>query len=62
MDPDGDDVRCRWANGSECMSICMGLPYATIDYVSFYFKRNLYFLLKLLELTSLRWGQSQRPG
>uniref|UniRef100_K1PRY6 Uncharacterized protein n=1 Tax=Magallana gigas TaxID=29159 RepID=K1PRY6_MAGGI len=32
VDPDGDDVRCRWANGTECMSICEGLPYATIDY------------------------------
>ncbi|XP_065938380.1 integrin beta-like protein A [Magallana gigas] len=32
VDPNGDDVRCRWANGTECMSICEGLPYATIDY------------------------------
>lgn len=45
MDPDGDDVKCRWANGRECMSICKGLPYATIDYVSFHFKRNLEFHL-----------------
>ncbi|XP_052678613.1 integrin beta-like protein A [Crassostrea angulata] len=32
VDPDGDEVRCRWANGTECMSMCEGLPYATIDY------------------------------
>lgn len=37
VDPDGDDIRCRWAIGYECMSICEALPYATIDYVSSFF-------------------------
>lgn len=34
VDADGDDVRCRWSNGSECVSICDSLPNATIDSVS----------------------------
>ena len=29
-DPDGDDVRCRWAVGAECASIC-GFPGAILD-------------------------------
>lgn len=37
VDPDGDYVRCRWAHGSECASICEALPYANIDYVSSFF-------------------------
>lgn len=34
FDDDGDDVRCRWASGSECKAVCEALPYASIDYVS----------------------------
>ena len=30
-DPDGDIVRCRWAVGRECGSICNEFPGATID-------------------------------
>lgn len=33
VDADGDNVRCRWSNGSECVSICDALPNATIDSV-----------------------------
>ncbi|XP_062620888.1 uncharacterized protein LOC134282496 [Saccostrea cucullata] len=31
VDSDGDDIRCRWSKGSECVSICNALPSATID-------------------------------
>ncbi|XP_052678609.1 integrin beta-like protein D isoform X2 [Crassostrea angulata] len=31
VDADGDDVRCRWSNGTECVSICDALPNAVID-------------------------------
>lgn len=34
VDADGDDVRCRWSNGTECVSICDALPNAVIDSVS----------------------------
>ena len=34
VDADGDDVKCRWSSGSECVSICNALPGATIDRVS----------------------------
>nr|XP_022301095.1 uncharacterized protein LOC111109306 [Crassostrea virginica] len=30
-DDDGDIVRCRWSEGSECVSICNALPLATLD-------------------------------
>lgn len=33
VDADGDDVKCRWSNGSECGSICNALPGAGIDSV-----------------------------
>ena len=35
-DPDGDTVRCRWANSSliECESICNEFPGASLDPVS----------------------------
>lgn len=43
VDPDGDNVRCRWAIGDECHSICNGVPVASLDevlnyirYASFY--------------------------
>lgn len=50
MDFDGDDVRCCWVNGIECMLICEGLLYVIIDYVSFYFKRVvIYYVLIVLE-------------
>nr|XP_022300933.1 uncharacterized protein LOC111109138 [Crassostrea virginica] len=31
VDDDGDDVRCRWSVGSECVSICNALPSAHLD-------------------------------
>lgn len=31
VDADGDDVKCRWSYGSECVSICDTLPNAVID-------------------------------
>ena len=33
LDPDGDRVRCRMANGSECLSVCDALPGVTLDEV-----------------------------
>ena len=33
-DPDSDTVRCRWANGSECASICNGFPGAILNSTS----------------------------
>jgi len=33
QDPDGDDVRCRWASGSA--SVCSAFPHATLSGVSY---------------------------
>ena len=35
-DPDGDIVRCRWANGSlgECGGVCNGFPNAMLNMVN----------------------------
>jgi len=33
-DPDGDIVRCRWAVGDECKSICNAIPGATLNSVT----------------------------
>ena len=33
-DPDGDTVRCRWANGTECDGICNKIPGAILDATS----------------------------
>ena len=33
VDPDGDNVKCRWAVGDECHSICKAVPVATLDEV-----------------------------
>ena len=30
-DPDNDIVRCRWANGIECSSVCNSIPGAVLD-------------------------------
>ena len=30
-DPDGDDIRCRWAVGAECSSVCNSIPGAVLD-------------------------------
>ena len=30
-DPDGDAVRCRWAVGNECKSVCNGIPGAVLN-------------------------------
>ena len=30
-DPDDDDIRCRWAVGSECSGACNGIPGAILD-------------------------------
>lgn len=32
QDVDGDDVRCRWATGSECGGVCQTFP-ATLNMV-----------------------------
>jgi len=33
-DVDGDEVRCRWAQGyDECGSVCNGLPHAELNQV-----------------------------
>ena len=34
VDPDGDTLKCRWAVGKECDSICNGVPVATLDEVN----------------------------
>ena len=31
IDPDNDKIRCRWALGRECSSICNGIPGAVLD-------------------------------
>jgi hypothetical protein len=33
VDPDGDTLKCRWAVGKECDSICNGVPVSTLDEV-----------------------------
>ena len=33
IDADGDRVKCRWAVGKECDSVCKALPFATLDEV-----------------------------
>jgi hypothetical protein len=33
-DPDGDTLKCRWAVGKECDSICNGVPVAKLDEVN----------------------------
>ena len=33
IDADGDRVKCRWAVGNECDSVCKALPFATLDEV-----------------------------
>ena len=33
IDPDGDNVRCRWAVGEECRAICNNVPVASIEEV-----------------------------
>ena len=35
-DVNGDNIRCRWSTGSECMSVCSGLPFATLDKVGWW--------------------------
>ncbi|KAJ8308075.1 hypothetical protein KUTeg_012949 [Tegillarca granosa] len=30
-DADGDIIKCRWSRGSECASVCNGLPNASLD-------------------------------
>ena len=30
-DPDNDNVRCRWANSTECLSVCNSIPGAILD-------------------------------
>jgi len=34
VDPDGDTLKCRWAVGKECDSICNGVPVAKLDEVN----------------------------
>ena len=31
VDPDGDKIQCRWANGIECTSVCNSIPGAVLD-------------------------------
>ena len=31
IDPDGDEVRCRWAMDAECSSVCNSIPGAVLD-------------------------------
>ena len=31
IDPDGDEIWCRWANGTECLSVCNSIPGAVLD-------------------------------
>jgi hypothetical protein len=33
FDPDGDLVKCRWARGKECASVCKAVPVADLDEV-----------------------------
>ena len=33
-DPDGDQVKCRWAVGRECDSVCHALPSVSLDEVN----------------------------
>jgi len=32
-DADGDIIRCRWAQGSECAGVCRTFPGAILDEV-----------------------------
>ena len=31
IDPDHDKIKCRWANGTECLSVCNSIPGAVLD-------------------------------
>ena len=31
IDPDDDRIQCRWANGTECSSVCNSIPGAVLD-------------------------------
>ena len=31
IDPDGDDIQCRWAVGAECSGVCYSIPGAVLD-------------------------------
>ena len=31
FDPDNDNIRCRWAVGTECSSVCNSIPGAVLD-------------------------------
>ncbi|XP_053388454.1 uncharacterized protein LOC128551583 [Mercenaria mercenaria] len=31
LDRDGDSVKCRWASGDECMSVCKRIPHTVLD-------------------------------
>lgn len=33
IDQEGDTVRCRWATGNECASVCNAIPNAILDEV-----------------------------
>ena len=35
-DVNGDNIRCRWSTGSECISVCSVLPSATLNKVRWY--------------------------
>ena len=41
-DPDGDNVKCRWARDRECDSVCHAVPSADLDEVS-NFRKYVFF-------------------
>ena len=43
IDPDGDEIRCRWANGIECSSVCNSIPGAVLDPTSCTISYNAYY-------------------
>ncbi|XP_069118968.1 integrin beta-like protein A [Argopecten irradians] len=34
VDPDGDNLKCRWAVGDECASVCKSVPVANLNQTS----------------------------
>ena len=43
IDPDGDEIRCRWANGIECSSVCDSIPGAILDPTSCTISYSAYY-------------------
>ena len=64
-DPDGDTVRCRWASGSECSSVCNALPGAILDQntctISYFANQGTGFKAAAITLEDFTSAGSSQP-